>query len=407
MKGKAPLKTNIQKIFKGASLSALIFMILLSTLSPTAFAASTSTVWAEVIVSRLNCRSAPSLSADIVHEFHAGDKFQVTGETAEKYDGYIWFECEFGWVANTGGLRFYDATTYTDNISAYDIYGQLSWEHECSRPTSTFEYQFEVFDDGYTVRCACGWWLNVDCPSFMVGDGSSVEDTLIFLGLDTNNDEVIDLRPGDTKVVKRKYADNLRDLQIWEFYGPENYDVPSVTLDFYNEDGSLFKSIEFQWGAYVYVDNSCIIFEDLYGNKQTVFIDYEFLVYDELNKSFLSDVPRYFTFPGDEDGMLRHFTWEFSISKVGSKAWGPVGLFYYLCRQLTDPVADLFDFFGLTEIFTDPDSPFVFLFNLPSGVSSVFSVIGEFFDALPSEIIVLISLPFVGFLILAVWRWLR
>lgn len=401
------MKVNIQKAVKGVSLFALALFVFFSTLPLPSYAASTSTVWAEVMVSRLNCRTIPSLSGDIVHEFHAGDKFQIIGETAEKYDGYIWFECEYGWVANTGGLRIYDSTTYNDSMAAYDIYGQLSWEHNCTRPSSTFEYQFEVFEDGYTVRCACGWWLNVDCPSFMVGDGSSVEDTSIFLGLDTNNDEVIDIRPGDTKIVKRSATANLRPLQILEFYGPENYDVPSVTLDFYNEDGSLFKSFEFQWGVYVYVDKSCIVFEDLYGNQQKIFIDYEFLVYDELDKTFLSDVPRYLTFPDDEDGMLRHFTWEFTISKVGSEAFGPMGLFYYICRELTGAVAELFDFFGLTDIFTDQDSPFVFLFNLPSGVSEVFSVIGAFFDGMPSEIIILVSFPFVGALILAIWSWLK
>ena len=84
---------NIQKTFRGLTISVVFCALIISTLSPVAFAASSSYGYAVINVSVLNVRTGPGTDYDIAYELSAGDIVYLTGQIGDG-DGYTWYELD-------------------------------------------------------------------------------------------------------------------------------------------------------------------------------------------------------------------------------------------------------------------------------------------------------------------------
>ena len=359
------MKINTQnRIFRGLTVCVLLCALIVLTLSPAAFAASTTTYWGEVVVSTLNCRSGPGLSYDIVHTYSTGDKFVIIGETNGTVDGYVWYQNERGWVAQTGGLKISTGSSYTDYICAYDPYGELSWEHECTMPNPDFQYHLEVDNEGYRITCDCGWWYYKNITQSI--DPETGEELYVFLGLDTDGDWEFDLKPGQTKDLPNRATGEYRQYQILEVIGSANLDTPTVTLQFGDAENNLIAEYTFNWSVDVHVEAYGIVMVGNDGTKKIHYCENDFLLYDRLSDFFLGDSPvRYQVDLSIKDmngvQVYRHVEFGFTLAPPGEGGLGPLEWVTSVVRNVCDFISDILDFFGLSFIFTDEDSPFRFL----------------------------------------------
>lgn len=401
------MKVNIQKAVKGATLFICILSLLLINVCGFASAAVETHVYAEVTVKYLNVREGPGLNYPVVTQYFQGERFYANAGDYIEADGYKWYVCPDGFIAQTGGLKFVDYTTYTDTLIGYDMYGVQKWHHICTNVTEDTEYYFEVGGDYYEVRCDCGWWTYVECPKITLNVGTAYETPVIFLGLDTDNDERIDLRPGDTARIPTRAFTSARDLLVTEFYGDEFDDTPSVTINVRDADGNILHAYDFHWGVHVSTGSSSIVFEDFFGNQTICYIEPGSMVYDSLNDFFLSEEPHWYSIKGAVDPLLRHWTVDLVVTSVEENPVGLMGFIVKYTREIFGSFHKVFDFFNLSFIFTDENSPIYFIFNLPDSIAHFYSAVGSFFDALPPHLIAICAFPFIAAVVVGLMRWFK
>lgn len=363
------MKVNIQKrkrIFKGAILSLVLCSIVLAILAPGAYAATTGYAWCEVLAT-INVRNGPGLGNDVVTQYTKGTKFICWEDDYVQADGYKWYQCPDGWIAQTGGLKFYIEQVAYDVITCYDPYGEVRWEHDCEgNGNPNWGYHLTVDDEGYRVNCDCGWgeYYYVGYAISDDGDGTT---KLVFIGLDTDNDEIVDLRPGQSKFLPNRATSDLRQYQILEFLDDPDKQAPVVNLIFRDGNNKLLAVYTFNWSVEVHVEDYGVVMVGNDGLKKIHYVDGDFLLLDEISDVYLADTPRiYDVFVnygtkviindyGSEWGI------PFILAPVGDGGWGPIEWVVHIVRSIADFVVDLFDFFGLSFIFSDEDSPFRFL----------------------------------------------
>lgn len=365
------MKMNTQKrIFKGVILSLVLCAVVFSLFPSSAFASAEISIYAEVIISRVNVRSGPGLNYDVVTQYPRGYRFYANEGDYIYADGYKWYSTSDGFVAQAGGLKFVDTTTFYDCITGYDIYGSARWEHTCiGTGNPNWGYHITVDQEGYLVNCDCGWGEYYALGHFLIGsDGDFTE--FVFLGLDTDNDERVDLYPGQTKFLPNRAnssaSTDLRPYQILEFFDDPDKDIPSVTLVFRDEDNKPIAQYTFNWSVSVHVEDYGVVMVGHDGLKKIHYVDGEFLLYDRRLELHLADVPREYTvFHKFEDGLIvdkdKHLAYHFTLAPVGAGDWGLVEWVVHITRSVCDFVANLFDFFNLGFIFSQEDSPFHFL----------------------------------------------
>ena len=363
---------NIQKrkrIFKGVILSLVLCALIISTLSPAAFAASSAYGYAVVNVSILNVRTGPGTDYDIAYALTTGDIVYLTGQIGEG-DGYTWYELTGGngyWIADTGGWALHVGGVYEDTINAYSATGVNVWSHTCHGSTPDWSYDFEVYNDGYYVRCTnCGWWTRRTIPYAYDDNGQPIAR---FIGLDTDNDERVDLFSGQSKRISCRADGSLRQYQILEFFDSLEKDTPTVTLLFGDADGELIASYTFDWWVDVYVEAYGVRMVGADESEIILPVEYDFMLQDLTTDVYLGDVGARYKhgdlgltelFTGEKIGW--HVEYGLTLAPVGE---GNIPLFewiIYQVRNISDVVTNIFDsFFGLFYIFTDEDSPFAFL----------------------------------------------
>ena len=412
---------NIQKrkrIFKGATLSLVLCVVVLSMMAPAAFAATITNVYAEVVSSYINVRSGPGLSYDIVCVYHQGTQFYANEGDYIEADGYKWYVCPDGFIAQTGGLKFYDYTEYQDTICAYDPYGEKRWEHACcGTDNPNWGYNISVDEGGYLVSCDCGWsnyyyvshFISVGDPS---GDGYY---ELVFVGLDTDGDEQIDLRPGQNRRLVNRANSDLRSYQILEFLDDPNKDCPTVTLCFRNRNNLLLFHYTFNWSVTLYVESYGIVMVGNDGMKTIHYVEDDFLLYDDHIGVFLADTPHEYVANkayGTEKVSIaeKHQYFDFTLAPPGEGQWGGLEHVVDGIRDVFSDIGGFFsDFGGLGSVFTDEDSPIYKLTHggFGEGVQNVFSLVRSFVSALPEPLLAVIGSIFIISCLLGVIKLFR
>lgn len=247
----------------------------------------------------------------------------------------------------------------SDCISGYDVYGELAWKHVCTLTDPDCMYHLEVVEDGYYIRCDCGWWYRRYVP---ITYDENYNPLLVFLGLDTDNDEFYDLMPGQSKDLPSRAGSDLRPYLILEFFGPANQDTPTVTIRFVTKEGKTIEEFTFDWCVEIFIETYGIVLKDYYGYERIYYVDYDFLLYDVQNRLYLGEDGEKYASLSYVDEIFRHVVYEFTLEPVGEGHASAIEWVIYIVRSICDSIYDLFtNFFGLKFIFTDDDSPFKFL----------------------------------------------
>lgn len=412
------MKVNIQKrIFKGVTLSLVLCAVILGILSPVALAA-TSTMFMCEVTGNVNVRELPDADSDIVTTYQAGTTFMGDPENWVAYeDGYYWYWCPDGYVAQTGRLRFYEVTQDYDNICAYDPYGSQRWEHECSgNDNPDWGYNISVDEGGYLVSCDCGWseYFYVSYVISDDGDYGNQYTELVFVGLDTDNDEIVDLRPGEKKFLPNRANSELRKYQILEFLDDPDKLPPVINLQFRDGDNKVIAMYTFPWSVEVHVEPYGVVMVGNDGIKKIHYVDYDFMLHDETLDLYLADTPRVydvFTEYGDKviigEGHGDEWCFVFILAPVGEGPWSGFEYIINVIRNAFSGVGGLFSDFGnLGSVFSDEDSP---LYNLlhngfSEGVQEVFTVVRTFFSCIPTPIMNVIGTVFILVCLLGVFK---
>ena len=419
-KGAVPLKINTQKqmrIFKGVTLSLVLCAVVISVFAPFAFAATSTWFGCEVLAT-INVRRGPGLDYAIVTQYTAGTTFTADVETYIEADGYKWYQCPDGYIAQTGGLRFFELETSWDVISGYDAYGQCRWEHQCCGSTDMTDidpnwgYVIDCQDSGYNVFCDCGWskW----CPISFELDPDTGGFKYIFIGLDTDGDERPDLFPGSKRRLKNRASSDLRPYQILEFLDNPDKDIPTVTLHFCNKSKSeVYASYTFYWDVDVHVEDYGIVMVGNDGIKKIHYVEGSFLLYDEAMGVHLADTVRTYEamkqYNGTEQTILasRHMEFIFILAPPGEGAHGDFEHIIAGIRDIFNSLPNIFtDFGGLGDVFTDEDSPIYEVNNsgILDGVQEVFLMVRSFLSALPTPIIAVVGTFFLLACLIGVFK---
>lgn len=383
--------------------------------APASAATPEATLIAEVTVTQLNYRNGPGLSYSVTGCFSLGDVVSLTGETVDA-DGYTWYRCataDTRWVAQVDSMNItpISPTGYTDTITGYDAYGDVVWEHTCTQNTADWYYHFEVKNQSYIVSCDCGWFYERKCPIWLFEDGSYES---IFLGLDTDNNEFYDLKPGQSKDIPCRANSEYRPYQILEFYGDTNNDPPTVTMCIW--ENGVSQEYVFNWNVKVELKSYGLQFTGSDGNIEIHRISGEYMVLHTNRPNGADDVylatDKIYEFKHgqllDEDpwfGDGRHVAYHLQVTIVDFAEMSPLDWITYISRKVGTWLEDLVGLFGLGDHVTDEDSPFTQLIKL-DGIQEFFLSISEFFATLPKRTLLLCTLPFMGFALIGLVRWL-
>lgn len=403
-----------KKIFRNILLSMMLCCVVVSTFAPCAFASTDAAYIATINATQQNYRNGPGLSYQVTGAYYMGEVIYLTGEVVD-VDGYTWYRVattEVRWVANVNSLIITPVGdgSFTDTITGYDAYGDVRWTHTCTQSKPLWYYHLTVENQSYTVSCDCGWFYKVTCDFWYFEDGSY---SSIFLGLDTDNDEFHDLKPGQTKDLPCRANSNMRPYQILEFYGDTNNDPPTVTIRL---RGSVHEDLVFNWNVKVELEPYGLKFTRNDGSTYLYPISGEYMVLYTYRPQGATDVylaeDKVYNFkhgelleddPWFEDG--RHVFYTLKIIPVEVGTMSPLDWVTYITRKVGTWIHDLLDFFGLGKHLTSENSPFTQLFKI-EGLQGFFGTVKAFFDALPKEVMILCTLPFIGFLIIGLVRWL-
>ena len=416
------MKINTQshkRTFKGLTLFFVLCALVITWLPFSASAASSTMLMCEVTAT-INVRELPTLKSDIVTQYTAGTKFQGSAEDYVAYaDGYYWYWCPDGYIAQTGGLRFYETTVYWDSISGYDAYGQEVWSHECSGSvgldpvSSNWGYTIDCLDDGYTVTCDCGWFKW--CPISFELDPDTGGFKYVFAGLDTDGDEQIDLRPGVKKKLPNRANSDLRPYRILEFLDDPIKDPPTITLIFRKPlSTSIIAYYTFNWSVDIHVEPYGIVMVGNDGTRVVHYADGDFMLFDMQLGYYLSDKPH--TYEGNKsNGSIGNMVnpqryHQFAEFELGAPGDGRYGVVEDVIDDLRDIFTDIPNFFedfgGIDNVFTDQDSPLTQLTGggILSRVQQVFSVVQTFLSTLPTPLLAVVGSIFILSVILGVFK---
>lgn len=411
-------KLKYKRISRVITLCVLLCAVVATNIAPFVSAASTYTEYVCEVTATLNVRSGPGLSYDVVTQYAIGTTFLATEEDYYDYvDGYKWYACPDGYIAQTGALKFYSVTVSNDEyISCYSPYGDLSWSHQCSgNGSDDWGYTVSVIDDGYWFSCDCGWKTRVTYPRKQEYDseGNLISD-LYFQGLDTDNDERVDLYPGQTKFLKNRSNSDLRPYTLLEFYDQAVIDIPTVTIELVDADYNEIERYTFNFSVTLRVTDYGI---EMTGNDGTYFLhefDTSYIVTDLSTGIMIGDVGLKYQIDYSikyPNGNVfdRHPEYLVMLAPPGD---GPSGYLENIVSGLKNFLGKIEAFFsnfgGLSHIFTDEDSPiYGFLDGIGSGVASVFNCVRQFIGALPTEITAPVFVLFVLAIAIGVLRLFR
>lgn len=387
-------RNNLKRIFKGVVLSLVLCASFITFFSFPASAAVITEYYAEVTSSYINVREGPGLSYPVVTQYPKGFWFYAVAADYYEADGYRWYACPDGWIAQTGGLRFASREVSFDTLSLYDGYGELRWTHECSGTDNpNWGYHVDALEAGYRIRCDCGWWKQ----EYIYLSGGSVtgEGDIIFIGLDTDNDEVVDLRVGQSKFLPNRANSDLRPYSLLMCYDSAEKDTPTVTLHFSNKDYSKVVSYVFNWSVDVHVEDYGVVMVGNDGVKQIHYVDGDFLLYDRHMGVHLADKVRTYktleTYKGNEEVVpaARHMEFVFILAPPGEGVHGDFEKIITGIREICGNIGDFFgNFGGFDSVFSDEDSPLNKLAadGLGAGVQEFFALVRNFFSALPAPL---------------------
>lgn len=347
----------------------LLCALLVSVFAPCVYADVQSGLVGTVVGNSLIARNWPGTDQTEMHRYQKGDTFLLDDTSVVQKDGYTWYKTEDGWwVPHTGYLQITSGSTaYTDNIVCYDGEGMKVWEHKCTSTNPNFMYHLELFDDHYMVSCDCGWWYRRNVVTHYNSNVDGSMEALSFIGLDTNNDERVDLLPGQKKDLPNRSASSLRSYEILEFYDQANRVTPTVTLTFATADNEVIAKYDFLFHVFVHVEPYGIVMEGMDGSKKIHYVDGDFLLLDRVAETYLGDnVRKYETlkqYNGLHAVLPAQFCMEFvfTLEAPGNGDFAPLEWVVHITRSIVDFISELFDFFGLGFIFTDENSPFKFL----------------------------------------------
>ena len=398
---------------------ACVFICVISVcfaLAPEADAAANDTyLYTGTAVSNLNVRSGPGTDYRLIRTISAGTTFRLSGE--QYNDGVRVYWRLYGEAEElvTGGtygsnltVKVSQLTTYTDTIKGYAVDGSIPWEHTCTQSVPEWNYHIEVGSNSYRVICDCGWYYerNPWEDVFLPEDGY---DDFVFLGLDTDNNEICDLKPGQTIDLPCRANNDYRPYLIAEFLGSTANDPPTVTVGFFDVDGNELGKYTFNWWADIHVESHGIVMVDMNGKRLVHPVYGEFMLWYDFGEYYLDENPRRMKHgslfgAADiwEDG--RHVEYRFTIKMVTNEDMSPLDWVVYWSKQIGNWVSDVFNFFGLGELLYSADSPFTQILSF-DGVQSFFATISDFFSGLPPELVTVISLGFVGAIVIGLVRW--
>lgn len=409
------MKVNTQKrIFKGVTLSLVLCAVILGILSPVALAATSYTEYVCEVLGNVNVRSGPGTGYGVVTQYTKGTTFLATQEDYFEADGYKWYSCPDGWVAQTGRLKFHTSVISREYISCISPSGALSWGHICNGDGSdNWGYYVEVLHDGYWFSCDCGWKTRVTFPRkqiFDPDDGSLLSE-IYFQGLDTDNDERVDLYPGQSKKLPNRVNSDLRPYTLLEFYDESVVDVPTVTIVFVDAERNEIERYTFNFSVDIRVLDYGV---EMVGNDGTYVLHElkgKYIVTDLASDIMIADSWRRY----QVDYSIKDF-WgnpydahpQYGVM-IAPPGDGPNGPLENIVSDLKGFFGTLNDFFGefggLNGIFTDEDSPVhKFLDGIGAGVASVFNCVSQFIVQLPSEITAPIFVVFILAVVIGIVR---
>ena len=359
---------NIQKVFKGLTIALSLCAFCISILSPAAYASEASWGTGHINVGPINVRTGPGTSYDIAYSVNVGDVVELTGETASS-GGYTWYRLVGGdgyWICQTGGWTL-NVTPASDTLTCFDSYGAEVFAHVCDGDgVENWGYTVEVDAMSYTVTCSCGWGYTKACKPFYsyYGDGS-VEYRYYFLGLDTDNDERVDLYPGQKKFLPNRAGSELRPYTLLEFYDHES-EPPTVTLVFGDAKRNEIARYTFDWTVTVYVESYGLRMVGNDGLQVIHYVDHEFICKCLTLDTHLGDVGMTYKTGTIKDQygipLQKHMEYALVIMNPAEDNMNPIDWVVYIVRSISDSIYELFtNFFGLKFIFTDENSPFKFL----------------------------------------------
>ena len=406
------MRMNTQKrIFKGVILSLALCAVVISVLPPVVFAA-TSTEYICTVLGNVNVRSGPGLSYEVVTTYSSGKTFPAVVEDYIEADGYRWYLCPDGYVAQTGRLKFDYYSVWTDTFTFVSPYGAED-THTCfGDGTAGWGLELTVVDGGYWIHCDCGFSQGRFWPREQYHDsqGNLVSD-IYFQGLDTDNDERVDLYPGQSKRLTNRSGSSLRPYRILEFFDDAAKDVPTVTLVFVDKDRIELARYTFAFSVDVRVYDYGV---EMIGNDGTYELyEYPFgYLVTDLTRGFpLADrgwryqvdytIKDFFGNPSE-----KHPEYGFMVADVGD---GPNGHLEKIIAGLWGMGEGLeefiTDFGGLNDVFTNDNSPVMqFANGIGPGVAKVFNLVRQFINCLPQEITTPIFVMFVLAIVLGILR---
>ena len=377
--------SNLQKIkrrlIKVVSMLLVLISVSVIFMTPLVSAASTDyapsdTNYVATALASLNIRTGPGTSYDIVGSVDVGDILYLTNYETDSAGRKYWKLAGGGnrWVSqgssghNFTPVMLEDTDFRADTITGYDIFGQQSFVHVCWQKFDLWYYHIEVKAKSYIVSCDCGWWSEIDCvsTSYIDPDGDGVFDTLqygFFLGLDTDNDEMLDLRPGEKKDLPCRATSDLRQYQILEFFGQGDTVPPSVTFEIFDKSSNYIGTYTFDWSAYVRVESYGIVFTDKDGFRKICPLNGHFTVYDESHQRYVLDEELFYQHGSLMDSTEYHRFFRLTVTYLDIDKSTPLDWAVYLMNKLGNMLFSFFNFFGLSEFFTADDSPFRFLFG--------------------------------------------
>lgn len=182
-------------------------------------------------VTNLNVRSGPGTDYKLVRVIYAGTSFPLTGEHYNDGQRMYWRldGAAEEWVTGgTNGANLNVKTTintlYEDTIKGYAPNGSVPWEHDCTQSRPLWYYHIDVNNYGYVITCDCGWFYERNAS--LNSGVDTMDDSYVFLGLDTDNDEFYDLKPGQSIDLPCRANNDMRPYIISEFWGSTANDPP-------------------------------------------------------------------------------------------------------------------------------------------------------------------------------------
>lgn len=417
MQEKKSIQLNIPRFCIIGAVCVVLVAALCLCFAPSADASidTSNYHWEATALVTLNVRSGPGTEYTLLRTIPVGTTFRVL--PVEKIDGsYTWSRIdstEEEWFCLRTPDKFYVEinkvvdSIFIDTIKGYSSDGSIPWEHTCSQSVEMWYYHISVTSEKYTVTCDCGWSIS-RYPFKGIDPDYFVEP--VFLGLDTNNDEQYDLKPGQSIDLPCRAGGNLRPYIISEFIGENYVEPPTVTVAFGDSNYNELAKYTFNWDCTMEITSYGIILIGNDGTRTLHPVNGEFMVWYIHGEYYFAEGKKYHLKRSDAldlDGAFteRHVEYGFVIKMVKAEEMDPLDWITYYSKQVGETVTNIFNFFDLGGLLGADDSPFLEIYHF-DGVQHFFSAISDFFSGLPPELTAVLSIGFVGTLVIGLVRWL-